>query len=271
MRSARAGRFRRHAAPSLVSGLAEGRNGPDMAASHPVAIIMGSQSADWATMRHAAETLDALGIAHDDRIVSAHRTPDRLVAFAKGAGRRGSRSSSRRRRRRPPLPGIAAAMTPLPVFGVPSSRRRSRGQDSLLSIVQMPAGIGRDARYRPGRRGQRRAARRRGPRPARPGPRDAPRRVARPPERGGGERPVAEAPMTAALTTRSAATGRHDRHRRRRPARPDDRARGGGLRAQGTSTPPMPTARPSRSPAGARSRPTTTPRRSRPSPIRSTS
>jgi 5-(carboxyamino)imidazole ribonucleotide mutase len=112
---------------------------PDMAGP-PVAIIMGSQS-DWATLRHAAETLDALGIAHDARIVSAHRTPDRLVAFAKGAKAAGFRVVIAGAGGAAHLPGMAAAMTPLPVFGVPVESKALSGQDSLLSIVQMPAGV----------------------------------------------------------------------------------------------------------------------------------
>ncbi|MGU3538163.1 5-(carboxyamino)imidazole ribonucleotide mutase [Methylobacterium sp. A54F] len=111
-----------------------------MAAAPPVAIIMGSQS-DWATMRHAAETLDALGVAHDCRIVSAHRTPDRLVAFAKGARAEGFRVVIAGAGGAAHLPGMAAAMTSLPVFGVPVESKALSGQDSLLSIVQMPAGI----------------------------------------------------------------------------------------------------------------------------------
>ncbi len=105
-----------------------------------VAIIMGSQS-DWATMRHAAETLDALGVAHDARIVSAHRTPDRLVAFAKGARAAGFQVVIAGAGGAAHLPGMAAAMTSLPVFGVPVESKALSGQDSLLSIVQMPAGI----------------------------------------------------------------------------------------------------------------------------------
>ncbi|MBA8878184.1 5-(carboxyamino)imidazole ribonucleotide mutase [Phyllobacterium myrsinacearum] len=105
-----------------------------------VAIIMGSQS-DWATMRHTAETLDALGISHDDRIVSAHRTPDRLVDFAKGARDAGFKVVIAGAGGAAHLPGMAAAMTPLPVFGVPVESKALSGQDSLLSIVQMPAGI----------------------------------------------------------------------------------------------------------------------------------
>ena len=106
----------------------------------PVAIIMGSQS-DWATMRHAAETLDALGVSHDCRIVSAHRTPDRLVAFAKGAKANGFKVVIAGAGGAAHLPGMAAAMTSLPVFGVPVESKALSGQDSLLSIVQMPGGI----------------------------------------------------------------------------------------------------------------------------------
>lgn len=106
----------------------------------PVAIIMGSQS-DWATMRHAAETLDALAIPYDARIVSAHRTPDRLVAFAKGAKAEGFRVIVAGAGGAAHLPGMTAAMTSLPVFGVPVESKALSGQDSLLSIVQMPAGI----------------------------------------------------------------------------------------------------------------------------------
>ncbi|UXN62259.1 5-(carboxyamino)imidazole ribonucleotide mutase [Phyllobacterium zundukense] len=105
-----------------------------------VAIIMGSQS-DWATMRHTAETLDSLGISHDDRIVSAHRTPDRLVSFAKGAREAGFKVIIAGAGGAAHLPGMAASMTALPVFGVPVESKALSGQDSLLSIVQMPAGI----------------------------------------------------------------------------------------------------------------------------------
>ncbi|MDP4005733.1 5-(carboxyamino)imidazole ribonucleotide mutase [Methylobacterium sp. NEAU K] len=106
----------------------------------PVAIIMGSQS-DWATMRHAAETLEALGVPYDARIVSAHRTPDRLVAFARGAVAAGLKVVIAGAGGAAHLPGMAAAMTRLPVFGVPVESKALSGQDSLLSIVQMPAGI----------------------------------------------------------------------------------------------------------------------------------
>jgi 5-(carboxyamino)imidazole ribonucleotide mutase len=105
-----------------------------------VAIIMGSQS-DWATMRHTAETLDSLGISHDDRIVSAHRTPDRLVSFAQGAREAGFKVIVAGAGGAAHLPGMAASMTALPVFGVPVESKALSGQDSLLSIVQMPAGI----------------------------------------------------------------------------------------------------------------------------------
>jgi len=108
--------------------------------SAPVAIIMGSQS-DWETMRHAAETLEALGIGFEARIVSAHRTPDRLVAFAKGAREAGFQVIIAGAGGAAHLPGMTASMTPLPVFGVPVESKALSGMDSLLSIVQMPAGI----------------------------------------------------------------------------------------------------------------------------------
>jgi len=106
----------------------------------PIAILMGSQS-DWATLRHAGDILDTLGIEHDDRIVSAHRTPDRLVTFAKGAKRAGYKVVIAGAGGAAHLPGMVAAMTPLPVLGVPIESKALGGQDSLLSIVQMPAGI----------------------------------------------------------------------------------------------------------------------------------
>jgi 5-(carboxyamino)imidazole ribonucleotide mutase len=109
-------------------------------AGTPIAIIMGSQS-DWATMRHAAETLEALGIPYDARIVSAHRTPDRLYAFAGRAKADGFQVIIAGAGGAAHLPGMTAAMTPLPVFGVPVESKALSGQDSLLSIVQMPAGI----------------------------------------------------------------------------------------------------------------------------------
>ena len=108
--------------------------------SKPVAIIMGSQS-DWETMRRAAETLDELAIGYDARIVSAHRTPDRLVAFAKGARAAGYKVIIAGAGGAAHLPGMTAAFTTLPVFGVPIETKALSGQDSLLSIVQMPAGV----------------------------------------------------------------------------------------------------------------------------------
>ncbi len=108
--------------------------------SVPVAIIMGSQS-DWPTMRRAAETLEALGVAYDARIVSAHRTPDRLVSFAKGARDAGFKIIIAGAGGAAHLPGMTAAMTPLPVFGVPVESKALSGRDSLLSIVQMPPGV----------------------------------------------------------------------------------------------------------------------------------
>ncbi|THD44521.1 MAG: 5-(carboxyamino)imidazole ribonucleotide mutase [Bradyrhizobium sp.] len=101
---------------------------------------MGSQS-DWATMRRAAETLDELDVGYEARIVSAHRTPDRLVAFAKGAKRAGFKVIIAGAGGAAHLPGMTAAFTTLPVLGVPIESRALAGQDSLLSIVQMPAGV----------------------------------------------------------------------------------------------------------------------------------
>jgi 5-(carboxyamino)imidazole ribonucleotide mutase len=106
----------------------------------PVAIIMGSQS-DWATMKHAADTLDALGVGYDAHIVSAHRTPERLYAFAKGAKAAGVKVIIAGAGGAAHLPGMAASLTTLPVFGVPVESKALSGVDSLYSIVQMPAGI----------------------------------------------------------------------------------------------------------------------------------
>ncbi len=105
-----------------------------------IAIIMGSQS-DWPTMKHAADVLDELGIAYDARIVSAHRTPDRMYEFAKGAKAEGFKVIIAGAGGAAHLPGMTAALTPLPVFGVPVESRTLSGEDSLLSIVQMPGGI----------------------------------------------------------------------------------------------------------------------------------
>jgi 5-(carboxyamino)imidazole ribonucleotide mutase len=107
---------------------------------HTVGIIMGSQS-DWETMQHAARTLDTLGIAHEARVVSAHRTPKRLYDYATNAKSRGLKVIIAGAGGAAHLPGMAAALTPLPVLGVPVQSRALKGMDSLLSIVQMPAGI----------------------------------------------------------------------------------------------------------------------------------
>ena len=105
-----------------------------------VAIIMGSQS-DWSTMTHAAAKLDELAVAHDDLIISAHRTPDRLYDFAKSAKSSGYHVIIAGAGGAAHLPGMTAALTSLPVFGVPVESAMLSGKDSLLSIVQMPAGI----------------------------------------------------------------------------------------------------------------------------------
>ncbi len=118
---------------------------PDSLSAAPVrpalvGIIMGSQS-DWATMGHAAETLSALGVPFETRIVSAHRTPQRLYDYAGSARGRGLQVIIAGAGGAAHLPGMAAALTPLPVFGVPVESHALKGMDSLLSIVQMPAGI----------------------------------------------------------------------------------------------------------------------------------
>jgi 5-(carboxyamino)imidazole ribonucleotide mutase len=105
-----------------------------------VGIVMGSRS-DWETMRHAAEILDALGVAREARVVSAHRTPDRLYAYAREAEARGLHVLIAGAGGAAHLPGMLAAMTLLPVLGVPVESRVLRGVDSLLSIVQMPRGV----------------------------------------------------------------------------------------------------------------------------------
>jgi 5-(carboxyamino)imidazole ribonucleotide mutase len=105
-----------------------------------IGIIMGSQS-DWETMRHAAEMLDALEVPYEARIVSAHRTPDRLYEYAKGAAGRGLKVIIAGAGGAAHLPGMAASMTRLPVLGVPVESKALSGMDSLLSIVQMPAGV----------------------------------------------------------------------------------------------------------------------------------
>ena len=105
-----------------------------------VGLIMGSQS-DWATMRHAAETLETLGVPFEARIISAHRTPKRMMDYAASAQGRGLRVIIAGAGGAAHLPGMTASLTPLPVLGVPIESAALRGQDSLLSIVQMPAGI----------------------------------------------------------------------------------------------------------------------------------
>ncbi|MBR0660754.1 5-(carboxyamino)imidazole ribonucleotide mutase [Neoroseomonas oryzicola] len=105
-----------------------------------VGIIMGSRS-DWETMRHAAETLEKLGVAHETRVVSAHRTPERLFDYARTAAGRGLKVIVAGAGGAAHLPGMAASMTALPVLGVPVESHALKGMDSLLSIVQMPAGI----------------------------------------------------------------------------------------------------------------------------------
>jgi len=105
-----------------------------------VGIIMGSQS-DWPTMKHAADILETLGVAHEIKIISAHRTPDRMTDYAKSAKGRGLKVIIAGAGGAAHLPGMTAAMTPLPVLGVPIQSRTLSGQDSLLSIVQMPGGV----------------------------------------------------------------------------------------------------------------------------------
>jgi 5-(carboxyamino)imidazole ribonucleotide mutase len=105
-----------------------------------VGIIMGSRS-DWETMRHSAETLEQLGVAHETRIVSAHRTPERLYDYAHSARNRGLKIVIAGAGGAAHLPGMTASMTSLPVLGVPIESQAMKGMDSLLSIVQMPAGV----------------------------------------------------------------------------------------------------------------------------------
>jgi 5-(carboxyamino)imidazole ribonucleotide mutase len=109
-------------------------------AAKPIALIMGSQS-DWAIMKHAAEILDALEIGFEPKIVSAHRTPERLYAFAKGAEAAGFKIVIAGAGGAAHLPGMTAALTALPVFGVPIETTSLSGQDALFSIVQMPGGV----------------------------------------------------------------------------------------------------------------------------------
>ena len=108
--------------------------------SAPVAIVMGSQS-DWQTMQRAAEVLDELGVAYEAKIVSAHRTPERMYAFARGAAAEGFKVIVAGAGGAAHLPGMVASLTHLPVLGVPVESKALKGMDSLLSIVQMPAGV----------------------------------------------------------------------------------------------------------------------------------
>jgi 5-(carboxyamino)imidazole ribonucleotide mutase len=112
-----------------------------MAAPSPlIGLVMGSVS-DWDTMRHASETLDRLGIAHERRVVSAHRTPERLFAYGRAAKGRGLKVLIAAAGGAAHLPGMLASLTPLPVLGVPIESKALQGMDSLLSIAQMPGGI----------------------------------------------------------------------------------------------------------------------------------
>jgi 5-(carboxyamino)imidazole ribonucleotide mutase len=114
---------------------------PPTAQTQPlVGVIMGSTS-DWETMRHAAEVLEQLGVAHECRVVSAHRTPDRMYDYARAAAGRGLKVIVAGAGGAAHLPGMVASLTTLPVLGVPVESHALRGQDSLLSIVQMPAGV----------------------------------------------------------------------------------------------------------------------------------
>ena len=111
-----------------------------MASEAPVALIMGSRS-DWPTMKAAGDALDELGVAWSKRVVSAHRTPERMYAFAKGAAAAGIKVIIAGAGGAAHLPGMTASMTPLPVLGVPVRTKTMDGLDSLLSIVQMPGGV----------------------------------------------------------------------------------------------------------------------------------
>ncbi len=126
-------------APAASAPTGPAPTGPN-GAQALVGVIMGSQS-DWATMRHTAETLDELGVAHEVRIVSAHRTPDRLAGYARGADGRGLKVIVAGAGGAAHLPGMCASWTALPVLGVPVESHALKGMDSLLSIVQMPAGV----------------------------------------------------------------------------------------------------------------------------------
>jgi 5-(carboxyamino)imidazole ribonucleotide mutase len=125
----------------MATATATDNPGPDPAGPRPLAgVVMGSQS-DWETMRHAAEVLDALGVPHEVKVVSAHRTPERLYRYATEAEGRGLELIIAGAGGAAHLPGMLAALTVLPVLGVPVESKVLRGVDSLLSIVQMPRGV----------------------------------------------------------------------------------------------------------------------------------
>ena len=126
--------------PTSSPDAAAAADGGDGGGAPLVGVIMGSRS-DWGTMRHAAEMLERLGVPHEARVVSAHRTPRRLYDYAAGARERGLKVLIAGAGGAAHLPGMAAAMTPLPVLGVPVEGHALKGMDSLLSIVQMPAGV----------------------------------------------------------------------------------------------------------------------------------
>ena len=194
-----------------------------------VAIIMGSQS-DWATMSHAAETLKALDISHSPLIVSAHRTPERLYDFAKGARDAGFRVIIAGAGGAAHLPGMTAALTPLPVFGVPVESKALSGRDSLLSIVQMPAGIP-VGTLAIGRAGAVNAALLAAAVLALSDPalgRTAGRMARR--HRQAAWRNGRQASHDISPDDQASRAGLRDRHRRRRPARPHDRGGRGAPR-----------------------------------------
>src|SRR3954462_3734770 len=129
-----------HSLNDRASNTASRRDNALAKAGPQIGIIMGSRS-DWETMRHAAETLDQLGISHETKVVSAHRTPKRLYEYAQSARERGLKVIIAGAGGAAHLPGMTASMTSLPVLGVPVETRSLKGMDSLLSIVQMPAGV----------------------------------------------------------------------------------------------------------------------------------
>ena len=125
---------------TAAAGGAQQDSGDSSASAVPIGVVMGSQS-DWATMRHCADVLTEFGVAHECRVVSAHRTPDLLVEYAQRAESRGLQVIVAGAGGAAHLPGMLAANTIVPVIGVPVASRHMKGMDSLLSIVQMPAGV----------------------------------------------------------------------------------------------------------------------------------